>query len=441
MPNRPTTRYTTTPDGTSIAYQVLGGTGPFVVLLRAWITNLELEWEEPVLASVMRRIAGFGRLVLLDRRGMGLSDRVGSDAPLSERTDDIVAVLDAVGADRASLVGLAAADALVAMFAAAQPERTDRLVLFHPEVGDPAPGNPDPELDIERWAQEWGSVEHAAVIAAQLAPTRADDEAFLRWLAAEERQGCSPTLALRTMQWLDTLEVSDLYRKVTAPTLVLARRSDLGDYEKAAEDARMLPDATLVEIPGGDHMLISGPVDQAVDEIERFLTGAVRTAPDADRVVTTVMFTDLVSSTELLTARGDRAWSQLVAEHHAVIRALLAQYGGVEQDTAGDGFFATFPSPARALRGGMEIRRRLALLGLNVRIGIHTGEVDTAGSQVSGVAVVMAARVMATAGAGQIHVTATVRDLVEGAGFAFDDLGDHALKGIPGPRRLYALTP
>ncbi len=434
----PPTRYATSADGTAVAYQTLGETGPDVVFLRAWNTNLEYEWEDPVLAHALRRIGQFGRLVILDRRGMGLSDRPADEPTLEAHADDILTVLDDLACDDAWLVGTAAACGIVSAFAAMHPSRARGVVLFHPDPG--GDGSPDDELGVEAWVAGWGTEAHAAELASLAAPSRADDPAFVHWLATMERLSASPAVARRLLASA-TVELADVLCAVRVPTLVLAR-AGLPEDELAAARAvaDLVPDAQLVLVPGTDHMIISGPVDAALDEIERFVTGSVRTAPDLDRVLTTVLFTDLVSSTEQLTSLGDRHWGGMVDRHHGVVRDLLEQYHGVEQDTAGDGFFATFDGPARAVRCAREIVTAVGGLGLSVRAGVHTGECESVDGKASGVAVVVAARVMASAGAGEVRTTSTVHDLVAGSSLTFEDLGDFALKGLSGPRRLFRLV-
>jgi class 3 adenylate cyclase len=436
----PVTEYLTARDGASLAYQVVGDHGPPIVFLRAWLTNLDVEWEEPVLAHAMRRIAEFGRLILIDRRGMGLSERVSDEPTLEDRADDFLDVLDAVGAQRAHFIGLSAAGLLIATFAAAHPDRTASVILFHPGANGPRLENDEAAaelFDIEEWVRQWGTQEHAAELVTALAPSRQDDQALIAWLARMERQSMSPTAARRTMLALEHIRPDDVYPAVHVPTLVLARAEATDDLIGARQVSALLPNATLSVVSGADHMFLSGPVDETVDEIERFITGAVVTTPDLDRVLLTVLFTDLVSSTEELSRRGDRSWAQLIGAHHQQVRSLLDRYRGIEQDTAGDGFFATFDGPARAVRCAMEIQQALARLSLHVRCGLHTGECELADGKASGVAVVTAARVMATAGAGEVRVTSTVRDLVAGSQLRFADLGVLGLKGLPEPRRLY----
>jgi class 3 adenylate cyclase len=440
----PETRYARTVDGLSIAYQTAGYGPVDVVFMRAWHTNVEFDWEERILAHVFRRISSFGRLILLDRRGTGLSDRAGAETPtLEQRMDDIVAVLDAAGSQRAALIGVASASMLTAIAAATYPERTQALVLWEPRARGSATADYPWSSTAEqtRRYQEaikngWGSLRHAREVLAMLAPSRADDDVFAGWLATSQRRSAPPQAALALAVMDYETDVRQVLPAIGAPALVLNRRAS--SAEESRWIAAQIPGARFVNLPGDDHMLISGDTDGAVDEIERFLTGAVRTAPELDRVLATVLFTDLVESTRRLTAVGDRGWADLMQRHHAVVRELLKTYRGQEMDTAGDGFFATFDGPARAVRCAQEIVRSLHSLGLGVRAGIHTGECETADGKAAGLSVVVAARVMARATDGQVLVTNTVKDLVAGSGLTFDAAGTHELKGIRDPWQLYA---
>lgn len=441
----PETYYAHTADGLSVAYQTVGNGPPDVVLLRAWHTNVEHDWEERVLAHVFRRIASFGRLILVDRRGTGLSDRIGARLPtLEQRMDDILAVLDALGSSRAALIGLAAASMLTATFAATYPGRTQALVLYEPRArGRYAQDYPwsatveQTTRHLDEIESGWGSAAYARELLARIAPSRADDAALVQWLAASQRRSAPPHAAVALAAMENQTDIREVLPAVRVPTLVLQRTA--ASAEESRWIAGQIPAARLLSMPGPDHMLISGNTDAVVDEIERFLTGTVRTTPQLDRVLATVLFTDLVESTQRLIKAGDRGWADLVGQHHAIVRGLLTTYRGSENDTAGDGFFATFDGPTRAVRCAREIVQSLQLIGLAVRAGIHTGECETADGKAAGIAVVIAARVMAQAAASQILVTSTVKDLVAGSGLIFTAAGAHELKGIPGTWPLYAV--
>jgi class 3 adenylate cyclase len=441
----PETYYAHAGEGLSVAYQTLGDGPPDVVLLRAWHTNVEHDWEERVLAHVFRRIASFGRLILIDRRGTGLSDRMGAELPtLEQRMDDILAVLDAVGSSRAALIGLAAASMLTATFAATYPERTQALVLYEPH----ARGSYATEYPWSATAEQftrrrdgiergWGSAPYARDLLARIAPSRADDAALVQWLAASQRRSAPPQAAVALAAMENETDIRQVLPAVRVPTLVLHRTA--ASAGESQWIAGQIPAARLLSMPGPDHMLIAGDTDAVVDEIERFLTGTVRTAPQLDRMLATVLFTDLVESTRQLVKAGDRGWADLVSQHHAIVRGLLTTYRGRENDTAGDGFFATFDGPTRAVRCAREIVQSLRPIGLAVRAGIHTGECEIADGKAAGISVVVAARVMAHAAASQILVTNTVKDLVAGSGLIFTTAGDHQLKGVPGTWQLYAV--
>ena len=442
----PETYYAHTADGLSVAYQAAGNGPPDVVLLRGWHTNVEHDWEERVLAHVFRRIASFGRLILVDRRGTGLSDRIGAQLPtLEQRMDDILAVLDVLGSSRAALIGLAAASMLTATFAATYPERTQALVLYEPRARGRYAQDYPWSATVEQATRHlhgiesgWGSAAYARELLARIAPSRADDAALVQWLAASQRRSAPPNAAVALASMENETDIRQVLPAVRVPTLILQRTA--ASAEESRWIAGQIPAARLLSMPGPDHMLISGNTDAVVDEIERFLTGTVRTTPQLDRVLATVLFTDLVESTQRLINAGDRGWADLVGQHHAIVRGLLTTYRGSENDTAGDGFFATFDGPTRAVRCAREIVQSLQLIGLAVRAGIHTGECETADGKATGIAVVIAARVMAQAAASQILTTSTVKDLVAGSGLIFTAAGAHELKGIPGTWPLYAVV-
>lgn len=446
----PATRYAQTADGVSIAYQTLGE-GPIdIVLLRQWHTNLEHDWEERVLAEVFRRIAGFGRLILFDRRGTGLSDPIGADLPeLDARVDDLTAVLDAAGSATAALitVGKAGAPSIGCFFAATYPERMSALVLYNPRAcGHFAPDYPwgarpeDTAVELAETKQSWGEIEPIVEDFAFTASSRTSDRAFAEWWAASQRRSASPRVAQALLAMEVATDVRDVLPAISCRTLVI-RRGPLQPVEEAAWIAGQIPSARLLEMPGSDHMLISGDTDAVIDEVERFLTGAVHTAPVLDRVLATILFTDLAASTEQLARLGDHDWAELIRRHHAVVRGLLETYRGRELDTAGDGFFAVFDGPARAVRCAQQIVEDVSRLGLVVRAGVHTGECEVVEEKLAGLAVVVAARVMALAAPGTVLVSSTVKDLTAGAGIELIDAGSHQLKGVPGSWQLFNATP
>lgn len=442
----PQTQYARTADGLSIAYQTLGEGPPDLVFVRAWHTNVEHDWDERVLAHVFRRLSTFGRLILFDRRGTGLSDPAGSEAAnLDARMDDVTAVLDAVGCGRATLIGLSDfGTPLCALYAASHPDRVDRLVLYNPHVREIRTEDypwADSEQDLieqtEQLIASWGDLDAAAKALQYIAPSRADDPALAEWLATSQRRSASPRAARLLAEVSARTDVRDVLPAIRCPTLVVHRGAPTTPLEEAEWITSRIASARLVSFASPDHMLISGDTDAVVDEIERFITGDLRTAPVFDRVLASLLFTDIVSSTEELARIGDHGWRQLIEQHHAVVRQLLATYRGVELDTAGDGFFASFDGPARAVRCAQDIVSAVRQLGLRVRAGVHTGECEVAGDKLSGLAVVVAARVMAIADPETTLVTSTVRDLTAGSGIDYADAGRHVLKGVPDEWQLF----
>jgi class 3 adenylate cyclase len=427
-----------------IAYQVLGS-GPFdLVYSPGWVSHIELALEDPLQGRFLRRLASFARLILFDKRGTGLSDRVPDDQlpTLEQRMDDLRVVMDAVGSERAAIFGVSEGGNMSALFAATYPERTIALAtfgIFAARVWCPDyPWAPTPEEREQVYQvveRDWGG----AMDLATLAPSKAGDPVFMRQLATYLRRAASPGAALALLKMNTQIDIRNVLPSIRVPTLVMHRTADRDvNIEEARFVAARIPGARLVEFSGDDHLPWVGDQDAIVDEVQEFLTG-VRPPPEADRVLATVLFTDICGSTEHAVRLGDRRWRELLGQHHALVRAQLARFRGQEVDTAGDGFFATFDGPARAVRCAGAVRDATRGLGLEVRAGLHTGEVETTGEKVAGIAVHIAARVVASAGPGEILVSSTVRDLVSGAAIAFRDRGPHALKGIPGEWRLFAV--
>jgi class 3 adenylate cyclase len=433
------TRYARAGDGTHVAYQV-NGAGPVdIIVLRAWHSNLEHEWSDPVLAGIYRRLGSVGRVVRLDRRGTGLSDRISpaSLPTLEHRIDDLRAVLDAVSSERVVLVGLAHGAAVCAVFAATYPERTAGLVLWSPPfmtVGQ------DDEVTSRQYLDNiesvWATEAHARRIVQIAAPSRASDEAFVKWIRLD--QALSGSAADGRIQWelAASTNVDGILESIPVPTLVLWRAGSpfAGPYI-----AGRVPGAVGVELPGDDHVFISGDWRPGLTEMERFIERVAGLELESDRVLATVMFTDLVGSTERVVALGDAAWREVVDRHHAIVRRELAAHRGREIDTAGDGFFAEFDAPARAIRCAVTIRSGLTAIGLGVRIGLHVGECERVGDGLRGLAVNVGARIASLAASGQILTSRTVRDLVAGSEIEFVDAGRHQLKGIPEPWHLYSI--
>ncbi|HET8556539.1 MAG TPA: adenylate/guanylate cyclase domain-containing protein [Gaiellaceae bacterium] len=441
----PETQYARSGD-VNIAYQVVGE-GPLdLVYVPGWVSNVELIWDEPAMARFLERLASFSRLILFDKRGTGLSDRVSNDKlpTLEERMDDVRAVLEEVGSSRAALFGHSEGGNMCVLFAATYPERTSALVTLgsfarRRDPDDDYPWAPTAEnreetaQDIER---NWGHLRPEDV--EYYAPSRLGDDQFVRNLERYLRRSASPGAAAALLRMNSYIDIRDVLPTIRVPTLVLHRT---GDHDVDVAEGRYLaskiPGARFVELPGDDHWISAGNPDEIADEIESFLTGT-RPAEELDRVLATVLFTDIVDSTRRAVELGDRRWRQLLNTHDAAVRRELERFRGREVDTAGDGFFATFDGPARAVRCAISIGDAVRELGLDLRAGIHTGECELDGSKVRGIAVHTGARVASLAAPGEVLVSRTVKDLVAGSGLDFVDRGVHELKGVPGEWRLYA---
>jgi pimeloyl-ACP methyl ester carboxylesterase len=442
MPSvRPETRYAKSGD-LSIAYQVVGE-GPLdLIYVPGWISNVELMWEEPAHAHVLDRLARFSRLILFDKRGTGMSDPVPLDKlpTLEERMDDVRAVLDAVGCEQAAVFGFSEGGLMSILFAATYPERTIALVLygvFAKRIWSPDyPWAPKPEArrrEIEELERNWST----RMDLDKLAPS--EDDAFKDRLATYFRRSASPGAAVALMRMNTQIDVRDVLPSIQVPTLVLHRKDDLdANVAEGRLIAEKIPGAKFVELAGDAHTLWGGDTDAVVDEVEQFLTGT-RRGPEPDRVLATVLFTDIVGSSEQAAKLGDRRWRELLEKHHGLVRHQLERYGGHELDTAGDGFLATFDGPARAIRCASAIENGVSRVGLRIRAGVHTGECERFGNKVAGLAVHTGARIAAKAEAGEVLVSQTVKDLVAGSGISFEERGDHELKGV-GSWRLYSVV-
>jgi class 3 adenylate cyclase len=441
MQSQPEIRYAASGD-VSIAYAVLG-TGPVdLVHVHGFAGNLEVAVESRYEARLNERLCAFSRLILFDRRGTGLSDRMRESPTLETRMDDLRAVLDAVGSERAVLFGTFEAASMCLLFAATYPERVLALVLYNPVAkGTWAPDYPWAEpsdllsLDLDEIRRTWGTPELAERHARGMAPSLADDPKFVRHLARQLRLAASPAAALTIMRMAMDVDVRDVLPAIRVPTLVLNMPDTRGEAEYVT--AR-IPGARRFEVAGPDFM-VSLLRDDEYDEIERFVQ-SVRGQSPPDTVLATILFTDIVRSTETASELGDRAWAALVERHHALVRGHLDRFRGREVDTAGDGFFATFDGPVRAIRCAGAITRAVSDLGLQMRAGLHTGECEVVDGKVAGLAVNIGARVAARAAGGEVLVSQTVKDLVAGSGIAFDDRGVAELKGVPGEWRLYAVA-
>jgi class 3 adenylate cyclase len=441
MVQPPETRFTRAGD-VDIAYQVVGSASQLdLVFVPGWVSHLEVMWELPEFARFLDRLADMGRLVMFDKRGTGLSDRVAGMATLEQRADDIAAVMDAAGSARAAIIAWGEGAAIASMFAAAHPDRVTALVLgtLPVKVTDgQRPLIPDPALLRElSTAVEtgWGQ----ASLVPLLAPSRADDTRFLSWYRRWERLSSTPSAAAATLRWAMEFDLGPVLPAIQARTLIVHRTGNaLFDAESVRAAAKMIPEARCAELPGADELPYVGDSDALLDVIQEFLTGAKGT-PDLDRSLATVLFTDIVGSTQKADQLGDRHWRDLLDEHHSRIRRLLERFRGTEVDTAGDGFFATFDGPARAVRSACAIRDAVRDIGIEIRAGLHTGEVERREALVTGLAVHAGARVAALAQPSEVLVTSTVQMLVLGSGIGFTDRGRHKLKGVPGQWQLFAV--
>ena len=441
----PETHYAKNGD-VSIAYQVVGE-GPLdLVLVHGWVQSFDPGWEIDAIKRFYLRLASFARLILFDKRGVGLSDRVPLDdlPTLETRMDDMRAVMDAVGVERpAAVFGHSEGGAMCALFAATYPERTKALVMDGSAARtrwapDYPIGATDDEIEGLRSAilESWGA-ECTRSLLQQLAPSIADDEELIQAYARATVRAASPAAAAALTQMSSMIDIRHVLPAIRVPTLVLHRTNE-AITEASRYVGERIPGARVVEFPGRDHMPWLGDQGAILDEIEEFLTG-VRPHPSLDRVLATVLFTDIVGSTERAAELGDRRWKDLLDRHNALVRTELGRFRGRELGTAGDGFLATFDGPARAIACAASIRDQVRVLGLEIRAGLHTGELELDGSEIRGIAVHTGARVAAKAGPGEVLASSTVRDLVAGSGLEFEERGTHELKGVPGEWMLYAV--
>jgi class 3 adenylate cyclase len=446
MDGAPETRYARSGD-LHIAYQAVGEGDIDVVFISGWASHVAGMWEGRWLARPLQRLASFSRLIVFDKRGTGLSDPVPpKELPsLEERVDDVRAVMDAAGARRAALVGVNEGASVALMFAALHPDRTTAVVVVNGTAravrDDDTPWGLDPEV-VERRTSDmrarWGT-EPPQGVRGDIMPSLEGDPEFARFFRRYQQLSASPGVAAALGRSAFTDDVRPVLPLVQAPTLVLHRSANrILSPEHGEYLAKNIAKARYLELPGDDHLWFSGDTDELTDEIQEFLTGVRRSAP-AERVLATVLFTDIAESTALVASLGDRRWRELLADHHALIRRQLERFRGVEVKSTGDGVLARFDGPARAIRCACAIRDGVRSLGIEVRAGLHAGEVAVQADDLSGIAVHIGARVTEQAAAGEVLVSSTVRELVAGSDIAFADRGEHELKGVPGPWRLYAV--
>jgi class 3 adenylate cyclase/alpha-beta hydrolase superfamily lysophospholipase len=439
----PSTRYAHSPDGVSIAFQVHGD-GPLdLVFVPGFVSHVELIWEEPAIARFLRRLASFSRLVVFDKRGQGLSDRLGRPPTLEQSMDDLGAVMDAAGLERAAIFGISEGGPMSMLFAATYPDRVSSIVLYGTYARMlKAPGFPEGvrEERFDEWTalvrEQWGR----AVGVDLWAPSEQGNPEFERWWARLLRQGTSPSGAIELMSLYREIDIRAALPALGVPALVIHRRDDrLIPARQGRYLADRIPGARYVELSGDDHLPTVGDQGALLDEVEEFLVGS-RGAHGIERALATILFTDIVGSTETAARLGDRRWRDLLERHDATVRRELALHRGREVKTMGDGFLATFDGPARAIRCATAIQGELSESGVEVRSGIHSGEVEAIGEDVGGMAVNIGARVGALASPGEVLVSSTVRELVVGSGIEFEERGSHRLKGAPDEWRLFAVV-
>ena len=442
MADQPETKYVRVGE-VHIAYQVLGD-GPIdLVWVPGFVSHLEYDWEHPRPARFFRRLASFSRLIRFDKRGTGLSDRVAIPT-LEERMDDVKAILDATNSTRAALIGVSEGGPMSLLYAATYPERTSALVLYgsyarRAWAADHPFGVTSARMQriLETFEKDWGR----SVAMEIWSPSLLGDDPYKQWRATYLRLAASPGAALSVMRMNMEIDVRHILPAISVPSLILHRTGDrLTPVDQARYLARSIRNAKFVELPGDDHTPYAGDADALRGEIEEFLTG-VRHGPEPDRILATVLFTDIVGSTQRAAELGDHDWRELLEQHHIIVRRQLTRFRGLEVDTAGDGFLATFDGPGRAIRCAVNICHEVRSLGIEVKAGLHTGECQIIGKKLGGIAVHIGSRVAGKAMPGEVLVSSTVKDLVVGSGIVFEDRGVHTLSGVPGDWRLFAVAP
>jgi len=441
---RARTRYAKSPDGTSIAYQAIGDGPVDLMLTTGALGNVEFLWEIPVVADFLDRFAAISRLLIYDRRGTGLSDRPSGSTTMETGLDDMLAVLDAVESEHAALMGFMDSGAPAALLTAQNPQRISGLIWYLPTprcawAVDYPWGAREEQFLAELKATEdgWGSDAAVAAYFERDNPSLVADPGLARQLAKQMRLTSSPAMALADMRsWYET-DVRPVLPSIAVPTLVIDR--DGAAAKEGEYTASLIPGCKRVVLPGADALPYLGDAASVVDAVREFL-GVARPVPGLDRILATVLFTDVVGSTDKACEVGDACWKELLEKHNAAVRALLERYRGIEVKTTGDGFLATFDGPARAVQCAQAICEAVKPLGLEVRAGCHTGEIELMRADVGGIAVHIGARVGALAGPSEVLVSSTVKDLVAGSGLVFEDRGEYQLKGVPGDWHLYALA-
>lgn len=442
MSEPPATHYAKSGD-LHIAYQVSGDGPEDLVFVPGFVSHLEYDWERPWNARFFRRLSSFSRLIRFDKRGSGMSDRVSEVPSLEQRMDDVRAVMDAAGSERAALFGISEGGPMSVLFAATYPERTKALVMYGSYARRSwAPDYPFGRTEegwrtsLEMLERHWGSDWGVEI----WAPSMLHDESFRQAFANYSRFAASPGAAVQVWRMNIDIDVRHVLPAIRVPTLILHRTGDrLVPVEHARYMAGAIVEAKFVELPGIDHVPWVGDTDSILTEVEEFLTG-VRPHPEPDRVLATVLFTDVVGSTQRAAEVGDRKWRELIEAYYSLARRQLERFRGREINTAGDGFFASFDGPARAVRCAIAILEGVRSLGFEVRAGVHTGECEVMGKDLGGIAVHIGARVAALAGPGEVLATSTVKDLVAGSGLRFEDRGMQSLRGVPGEWHIYSAS-
>ena len=439
----PETKYARASDGVYIAYQVVGDEGPWFVGAPGIVSNIEVVWEWPEAARFLEGMASFCRFVHFDKRGQGMSDRVSDVPTLEQRASDLLAVIDAEGIDSAFVAGISEGGTTAAFFAATYPDRVLGLAVFgsfaRVLAEDDCPGATPGQFDAltELWTATWGRPDTATTML--VAPDRAGDRAWTEWLNKYERQSSTPSGLRAQLEWVRNIDIRPVLDAIAVPTLIVQRAGDvLVPCDCGRWLASHIPGARYVELPGTEHVPFIN-IDQPLAELEEFVTGH-RPRPRAERVLATVLFTDIVGSTERATSLGDRQWREVLDRHDGMARRIVDRFDGRVVKSTGDGLLATFTGPASGVRCAAELVGAARQLDVELRAGVHTGEVELRGDDVAGIGVHIAARVSATAGAGEVVVSRTVKDLVTGSGITFEDRGEHELKGVPERWQLLLVT-
>jgi class 3 adenylate cyclase len=438
----PIARYAKSGD-LNIAYVVEGDSPLDVVWIPPWISQVEFLWAEESLSRVMDRLTTFSRVITFDRRGSGLSDPLSGAPTLEEQMDDVIAVMDAAGSERAAIAGTLEGGPMAALFAATHPDRVSALVLYATFARATwAPGYEwawtadERQVHMDMAVEHWGE----GLVAGSVAPSLMDNADFMEWAGRLERLAASPSTIKTIFDLIGEFDVRDILPSIRVPTLVLHRRGDTFiNLEHSRFMAERIPDARLVELEGGDNMFSIGDAEGLLGEIEEFLTGE-RHQLEADRMLATVLFTDICGSTERAAQLGDRSWRYMLERHDALFRRALERHRGREVKRTGDGFLATFDGPARAIRCAADLTDSVGSIGIQIRAGLHTGELEVMDGDLGGLAVHIAARVMDRAGPSEVLVSSTVKDLVVGSGIEFQERGEHELRGVPGEWRLFSVS-